>query len=67
MHANVVHSNLIYDLRSLFKIRAGDWSKSTRVFLLPGNNESFECVITITPKKCAVLKWPGVKRQESYI
>ena len=47
--------NLIYDLRSLFKIRARDWSKSISVFWLPGN-ESFECVITITQEKCAVLK-----------
>ena len=28
----------------------------SRVFWLPGNNESFECVITITHEKCAVLK-----------
>ena len=27
-----------------------------RVFWLPGNNESFECVITIMYEKCAVLK-----------
>ena len=26
------------------------------VFWLPGNNESFECVNTITHEKCAVLK-----------
>ena len=28
----------------------------SRVFWLPGNNESFECVITITHEKCALLK-----------
>ena len=28
----------------------------SRVFLLPGNNESFECIITIMHEKCAVLK-----------
>ena len=28
----------------------------SRVFWLPGNNESFECVITIMHEKCAVLK-----------
>ena len=28
----------------------------SRVFWLPGNNESFVCVITIMHKKCAVLK-----------
>ena len=28
----------------------------SRVFWLPGNNESFECIITITPEKCAVFK-----------
>ena len=28
----------------------------SRVFLLPGNNESFECVITIMHEKCALLK-----------
>ena len=28
----------------------------SRVFWLPGNNESFECIITITHEKCAVLK-----------
>ena len=28
----------------------------SRVFWLPGNNESLECVITITHKKCALLK-----------
>ena len=28
----------------------------SRVFCLPGNDESFECVITITHEKCAVLK-----------
>ena len=27
----------------------------SRVFWLPGSNESFECVITITHEKCAVL------------
>ena len=27
----------------------------SRVFWLPGNNESFECVIIITHEKCAVL------------
>ena len=26
------------------------------MFWLPGNNESFECVITIMHEKCAVLK-----------
>ena len=53
-HCNL---DLIYDLRSLFKIRARDWSKSiTCVLVIPGNNESFECVITITHEKCAVLK-----------
>jgi uncharacterized protein YwlG (UPF0340 family) len=26
------------------------------VFLLPGNKESCECVLTITNKKCALLK-----------
>ena len=39
----------------------------SRVFWLPGNNESFECVITIMYEGCAVLKWPGVKRQENCI
>ena len=28
----------------------------SRVFWLPGNNESFVCVITITLENCAVLK-----------
>ena len=28
----------------------------SRVFWLPGNDESFECVITITHEKCALLK-----------
>ena len=28
----------------------------SRVFWLPGNNESFECVITIMHEKCALLK-----------
>ena len=28
----------------------------SRVFWLPGNNESFDCVITIMHEKCAVLK-----------
>ena len=28
----------------------------SRVFWLPGNNESFERVITITHEKCALLK-----------
>ena len=28
----------------------------SHVFWLPGNNESFECVITIMHEKCAVLK-----------
>ena len=28
----------------------------SRVFWLPGNNESFGCVITIMHEKCAVLK-----------
>ena len=28
----------------------------SRVFWLPGNNESFECVITITHEKYALLK-----------
>ena len=28
----------------------------SRAFWLPGNNESFECVITIMHEKCAVLK-----------
>ena len=28
----------------------------SRVFWLLGNNESFDCVITITNEKCAVLK-----------
>ena len=28
----------------------------SRVFWLPGNNESFECIITITHEKCAVFK-----------
>ena len=28
----------------------------SRVFWLSGNNESFECVITITHEKCALLK-----------
>ena len=28
----------------------------SRVLWLPGNNESFECVITITHEKCALLK-----------
>ena len=28
----------------------------SRVFWLPGNNESFECVITITHEKRAVLR-----------
>ena len=28
----------------------------SRVFWLPGNNELFECVITIIHEKCAVLK-----------
>ena len=28
----------------------------SRVFWFPGNNESFECVITITHEKCALLK-----------
>ena len=43
-------------LRSLFKIRARDWSKSITCVWLPGNNKSFECVITIMHEKCAVLK-----------
>ena len=28
----------------------------SHVFWLPGNNESFECVVTTTHEKCAVLK-----------
>ena len=28
----------------------------SRVFWLPGHNESFECVITIMHEKCAALK-----------
>ena len=28
----------------------------SRVFWLPGNNESFECVITMMHEKCALLK-----------
>ena len=28
----------------------------SRVFWLPGNNESFECVIIIMHEKCALLK-----------
>ena len=28
----------------------------SRVFRLPGNNESFECVIAIMHEKCALLK-----------
>ena len=28
----------------------------SRVFWLPGNNKSFECVITITHEKCVLLK-----------
>ena len=28
----------------------------SRVFWLPGNTELFECVITITHEKCALLK-----------
>ena len=52
----VLYQCLIYDLRSLFKIRARDWSKSITCVWLPGNNESFECVITIAHEKCAVLK-----------
>ena len=28
----------------------------SRVFWLPSNNELFECVITITHEKCALLK-----------
>ena len=28
----------------------------SRVFWLPGNNEPFECVITIMHEKCALLK-----------
>ena len=34
----------------------------SRVFWLPGNNESFECVITITHDKCAVLKMAAGSR-----
>ena len=32
------------------------------VFWLPGNNKSFECVITIMHEKCAVLKMARRKR-----
>ena len=34
----------------------------SHVFWLPGNNESFECVITIMHEKCAVLKMAAASR-----
>ena len=36
--------NLIYDVRSPFKIYAHDWLKSITCVWLPGNNQSFVCV-----------------------
>ena len=37
----------------------------SRVFWLPGKNESFECVITITHEKCAVFEmaWSKTSRK----
>ena len=35
----------------------------SRVFWLPGSNESFECVITIMHGKCAVLKMSKTSRK----
>ena len=49
----------------LFNIRSSFTAQNPRTrlvkidhvcFFLPGNDESFECVITITHEKCAVLK-----------
>ena len=34
----------------------------SRVFWIPGNNEQFECVITIMHEKCAVLKMARSKK-----
>ena len=54
--SGVLHQCLIYDLRSLFKIRARDWSKSITCVLVTWQQRVVECVITITHEKCAVLK-----------
>ena len=39
----------------------------SRVFWLPGNDESFECVITITHEKCALLKSKTSRKRYSKV
>ena len=45
----------MYDLRSLFKIRARDWSKSFVCFRYLATTSRLSVLLTITHEKCALL------------